>query len=166
MSTPLIYTIGHSTHAIGYFLELLTDYKITCVVDVRSLPASRFNPQYNKNALSAFLRAHAITYLHLGEEFGARQSDPNVFDDNGKVDFEKMRNSPQFTKGMERLANGVNAGYTIALMCSEADPLRCHRFSMIAVALTAFQVRHILKDKSSLTQDELELILLKSYTRK
>src|SRR5687767_13103315 len=166
MSKPLIYTIGHSTHAIGYFLELLTDYKITCVVDVRSLPASRFNPQYNKNALSTFLRAHGITYLHFGEEFGARQSDPQVLDDKGKVDFEKMRKSPQFKKGMARLTKGVEGGYTIALMCSEADPLRCHRFSMIAVALTEFHVRHILKDKSNLTQGELEVILLKMYAGK
>jgi hypothetical protein len=67
---------------------------------------------------------------------------------------------------MERLANGVEGGYTIALMCSEADPLRCHRFSMIAVALTEFQVRHILKDKSNLTQGELEVILLKMYAGK
>jgi uncharacterized protein (DUF488 family) len=98
MSKPLIYTIGHSTHAIDYFLELLTDYKITCVVDVRSLSASRFNPQYNKNALSTFLRAHGITYLHFGEEFGARQSDPQLLDDKGKVDFEKMRKSPNLKK--------------------------------------------------------------------
>ena len=166
MTKPLIYTIGHSTHPIEYFLELISHYKITCVVDVRSLPASRFNPQYNKNALSNFLRTHGIAYLHLGEEFGARQSAADLLDEEGKVDFEKMRSSIRFKKGLDRLEKGVSENYTIALMCSEADPLQCHRFSMISVALTDIEVSHILKDKTILTQGELEDVLLKGYVRK
>jgi uncharacterized protein (DUF488 family) len=166
MTKPLIYTIGHSTHPVEYFLELISHYKITCVVDVRSLPASRFNPQYNKSALSNFLGAHGITYLHFGEEFGARQSDEDLLDEEGRVDFEKIRRSDPFKKGMDRLSKGVSENYTIALMCSEADPLQCHRFAMISVALTDFDVRHILKDKTTLTQEELEDALLKMYVRK
>lgn len=166
MAKPVIYTIGHSTHEIEYFIELLKHHGVNCVVDVRSLPASRFNPQYNKNALADSLTKRGITYLHFGEEFGARQTDPSLLDEGGRVDFEKIRDSQKFTKGIERLTKGLQEGNTIALMCSEAEPLHCHRFSMISVALKDFDVRHILKDKSVRTQEQLENDLLKMYSTK
>jgi uncharacterized protein (DUF488 family) len=166
MTKPVIYTIGHSTHVIEYFIELLKHHGVNCVVDVRSLPASRFNPQYNKKALADALTQQGITYLHFGEEFGARQTDPSLLDEEGRVDFEKIRDSEKITKGIERLTKGIHEGYTIALMCSEAEPLHCHRFSMISVALKDFDVRHILKDKSIRTQEQLENDLLKMYSNK
>ena len=166
MSKAVIYTIGHSTHPIDYFIALLKTYHIDCVVDVRSMPASRFNPQYNKKALTASLHDHQIAYLHFGEEFGARQTDPALLDFEGRVDFQKMRASAKFQHGVERLRKGVHDGYTIALMCSEAAPLHCHRFAMISCALTDFDVQHILKDKSLINQQELEHQMLETYAGK
>ena len=166
MNKPVIYTIGHSTHPIAYFLELLKTHHVNCVVDVRSMPASRFNPQYNKKSLTKSLNNHGIAYLHFGEEFGARQTDPALLDNEGRVDFEKMRASAKFQQGIARLQKGCVSGYTIALMCSEAEPLHCHRFSMISFALTEFDVRHILKDKSLIEQVALEDQMLKVYTKK
>lgn len=166
MVKPVIYTIGHSTHPIEYFIELLKLHNVNCVVDVRSLAASRFNPQYNKKALVTSLSNQGVAYLHFGEEFGARQTDPSLLDEEGRVDFEKIRNSEKFARGIERLAKGLMEGYTIGLMCSESEPLYCHRFSMISVALTDFDVRHILKNKSMLTQSQLESNLLKMYSSK
>lgn len=166
MVKPVIYTIGHSTHKIEYFLELLKDHKVNCVVDVRSLAASRFNPQYNKKALANSLNEHDITYLHFGEEFGARQTDPNLLDEAGRVDFDKVRNAEKFKNGIERLWQGVTKGYVIALMCSESEPLDCHRFSMISMALKDFDVKHILKNNSVVNQTELENELLKMYSKK
>ncbi|MEI9919515.1 MAG: DUF488 domain-containing protein [Bacteroidota bacterium] len=166
MAARRIYTIGHSTHEINYFIDLLQGYNIDCVVDVRTLAASRFNPQYNKSALSESLRDHKITYIHMPEEFGARHTDPALLT-NGRVDFDKVRKSETFKKGVERLRHGVNKGFTIALMCAEADPLDCHRFSLISFALKdEFDIVHILKDKSSVTQQELEQELLKKYKKK
>lgn len=161
-----LFTIGHSTHPIDYFLELLSHYNVNCVVDVRSVAASRFNPQYNKKALANSLKEHNIEYLHFGEEFGARQTNPDLLDDEGRVDFQKVRGSEKFAKGVDRLSKGVGEGYTIALMCSEADPLSCHRFSMISVAFKDFEILHILKDKSIITQGELENKLLNQYAGK
>jgi len=136
------------------------------VVDVRTLAASRFNPQYNKSALSASLRDRNITYIHMPEEFGARHSAPELLTD-GRVDFEKVRKSAGFKKGVERLRHGLNKGFTIALMCAEAEPLECHRFSLISVALKdEFEIIHILKDKTSITQHDLEQELLKKYKKK
>jgi uncharacterized protein (DUF488 family) len=165
---PTIYTIGHSTHPADYFLELLTTHSINCVVDVRSVPASRFNPQFNKNRLAEFLGKNNITYLHFAQEFGARRTDPSLLDEERRVDFGKVRASEDFKKGIERIRQGVEKGFSIALMCAESDPLECHRFLMISTALqdAGFEVRHILKDKSSLSNSQLEDQLLKKYHKK
>lgn len=167
MSKPTVYTIGHSTHKADYFLELLQAHAVNCVVDVRSVAASRFNPQYNKKALATFLNENGITYLHFADEFGARQTNPDVLN-RGKVDFEKVRNSTSFKRGVERIRSGVDKGYTIALMCAESEPLDCHRFSMVSVGLQheGFEVQHILKDKSIISNIELEQELLKKYEDK
>jgi uncharacterized protein (DUF488 family) len=163
---PVIYTIGHSTHPIEYFLELLFNFKVDCLVDVRSLPASRFNSQYNKKALIDSLWRNNIRYVHCGEEFGARQTDPVLLDREGRVDFNKMRSSDKFRQGIRSLWTAVEQHMTVALMCSEGEPLHCHRFGMISPALDGFDVRHILKDKSIIGQHELENEMLKLYAKK
>jgi len=163
-----IYTIGHSTHSSEYFLELLQAYAITCVVDVRSVAASRYNPQYNKEALSDFLKQNNIIYLHFGLEFGARQTAPELMDASGQLDFEKVSQASNFKNGVERLRQGIAKGFAIALMCAESEPLDCHRFGMIAVALVreGFNVCHILKDKTLKSHAELEEYLLRKYEKK
>lgn len=168
MSTPVIYTIGHSNHRLEFFFELLQAYSIDCLVDVRSMPASTYNPQFNKEALSRFLKSNAIEYHHYGKEFGARHADPAVLDEEGRVDFALIRKTPAFISGMERLIQKINEGKAITLMCSESDPMECHRFSMISVALEAagLEVRHILKDKNWKSNIALENQLLKRYSKK
>ena len=168
MEKPIIYTVGHSTHQIDYFLELLQKYSVNCLVDVRSVAASSYNPQYNKEPLSNFLKNHGITYMHFAEEFGARHTDPDLLDDEGKVDFEKVRKSWNFKNGVERLWLGLDKGFTVALMCSEGEPFDCHRFSMVSIALEkdGFEVKHILKDKTLKSNSELESQLLKKYDKK
>ena len=157
MEKPIIYTVGHSTHQIDYFLELLQKYSVTCIVDVRSVAASSYNPQYNKEPLSNFLKNNGVTYMHYAEEFGARHTDPDLLDEDGKVDFEKVRKSWNFKNGVERLWLGLDKGFTIALMCSEGEPFDCHRFSMVSIALEkdGFDVKHILKDKTLKSNAEL-----------
>ena len=166
--TKTIYTIGHSTHEFSYFLTLLSTYQIDCIVDVRSTPASGRNPQYNKAALQNTLRAEDILYLHFGKEFGARQPNQAVQNEDGQVNFEKFRQTTAFQKGIQQLEEGIEKGYKIALMCSESDPLDCHRFSMIANFLVekGFEVHHILKDKSLVAHADMEAQLLKKYAKK
>jgi uncharacterized protein (DUF488 family) len=165
MDKPIIYTVGHSTHPFDYFLSLLQEYHVNCLVDVRSIAASSYNPQYNKEPLSSFLKNNGIIYMHLPEEFGARHRDPALLDEKGKVDFAKVRKSQHFKNGVDRLWLGINKGYTITLMCSESDPFDCHRFSMITVALqqVGFEVLHIMKDKTLKSTPDLEQLLLKKY---
>jgi uncharacterized protein (DUF488 family) len=164
---PVIYTVGHSTHKAFYFLKLLQQHNVDTVIDVRSIAASRFQPQYIKSRLGAYLAANDIRYFHLHEEFGARQKDTSLLDEIGRVDFEKVRARPEFRRGVEFLREETKNGHNLALMCAEADPLSCHRFSMISVALkNDFHIRHILKDGSLIENAELEKLLLKKFKRK
>ena len=168
MKEKTIYTVGHSTHTIEYFFELIDTFGINCIVDVRSVAASRFNPQYNKEAFSNYLKKQGVQYLHFVKEFGARQDDPSVLDEENKVDFEKVRLQSSFSEGVLRLEKGLLAGYNIALMCSESEPFDCHRFAMVAIGLEkeGFKVKHILKDKTVISNADLEKELLKKYAKK
>jgi uncharacterized protein (DUF488 family) len=165
---PIIYTVGHSTHQLDYFFELLKEYGVTCLIDVRSVAASSYNPQYNQQPLKNFMKNKGITYLHFAEEFGARHKDPDLLDDEGKVDFEKVRKSWPFKNGVERIWKGLDKGFVISLMCSESEPFDCHRFSMVSIALDkdGFDVKHIMKDKTLKTNADLENQLLKKYDKK
>jgi len=168
MDRPIIYTVGHSNHQIDFFLELLQTAQINCIVDVRSVPASTYSPQYNQDFLKNFLKHNQVTYLHFIDEFGAKQTDNDLLDSEGILDFEKVRKTRLFQQGLERIWHGVEKGFKIAILCSESEPLDCHRFSMISIGLEndGFEVRHILKDKSIKTNLELEMELLKKCEKK
>jgi len=168
MDSPVIYTIGHSTHHVDYFLELLREYGVNCVIDVRSVAASSYNPQYNEEPIKNFLKNNKITYLHFAEEFGARRTDPDLLGEKGKVDFEKVRNAWSFQNGLKMVWQGIKKGDVMAIMCSESEPLDCHRFSMVSVGLEddGFEVKHILKNKSIKTNEELKNELLNKFKKK
>lgn len=163
-----IYTVGHSNHSFEHFLGLLTKHGINCVVDVRSIAASRFNPQFNKQRLSESLKQHEIRYLHFDKEFGARRVDKMLLGNDGRLDFKKVSASSEFKEGVLRLKSGMVKGFVIALMCAEANPLECHRFGMVCRFLPKkeFDIFHILKDGSLLSQHALEHQLLRSLEKK
>ena len=165
MELPTIYTVGHSTHEAGYFLSLLAKQHIDCLIDVRSVPYSHIAPQFNKDALVESLKSYNIKYAHFKSEFGARQTSPLLLDENGVVDFQKVRETEEFKRGVRRLKNGVEQGYKIALMCSEANPFDCHRFSMISYQLIkeGLTVKHVLKDGRVISNSLLEADLLLKY---
>ena len=106
--------------------------------------------------------------MHFGEEFGARHRNPELWDDDGVVDFEKVQRSRAFQNVIERVDIGLSKGFNIALMCSEGNPLECHRFSMVSSYLVddGFDVYHILKNKSLATHAELLDKLEKKYFKK
>jgi hypothetical protein len=147
---------------------MIKTHRVNCIVDVRSIAASRFNPQYNKKALQDSLAKNNVLYMHFEKEFGARQTNPEVLNDAGQVDFEKVKQSKEFQNGVSRLKDGIGKGYTIALMCAEAEPLDCHRFGMITPALkeSGFDVKHILKDNSLISTDVLEVQLVQKFKKK
>ena len=158
-----LYSIGHSSQTQEEFLALLTSYSINCVVDVRSVPASKYSPQFNQENLKWFLKSHGIQYLHFGDEFGARRTDS--IDENGQVNFEIAVKTPNFQQGVVRLMRGLEKGYQIALMCSEADPLECHRFSMVSRYFydLGLDVQHILKDGTLASHASLEKEMINQF---
>jgi len=143
-----LYTIGHSTHAIEKFFELLSIHAITAICDVRSSPYSKFNPQFNRETLQAELKRKGITYVFLGKELGPRSDDPACYV-NGKVQYSALAKTDLFEQGIQRLKKGM-ASYRIALMCAEKDPILCHRTILVCRQLreSGIKIRHILDDGS------------------
>ena len=141
-------TIGHSTHPLKVFVELLLRHKVSALADVRSTPFSRFNPQFNRDALERELKSYGIRYVFLGRELGARSDDPSCYE-NGRVQYARLAQLPSFHQGIARLKAGAR-DHKIAIMCAEREPLECHRTLLVARALDAdgVAVEHILPDGS------------------
>jgi uncharacterized protein (DUF488 family) len=129
-----ILTVGHSRHDWPYFLRLLQEAGVTAVADVRSQPHSQWCPQFNRPELERSLRQQQLAYVFLGAELGGRPSDSDLYDEEGRVQYESVRATPEFKRGLERVLE-AREHYNVALLCSEEDPLDCHRGLMIAPAL-------------------------------
>jgi len=157
-----ILTIGHSTHSYAEFLQLLRDARVTAVADVRSSPFSRHQPHFNKEELRKKLRSVKIDYAFLGDELGGRPKSDGLFCE-GIADYEKMALTTEFERGLQRVIRG-SANYRVALMCSEHDPLDCHRCLLVGRALgrRGFDVSHILFNGNQKTQTEIEAELLRA----
>ncbi len=142
----ILYTIGHSTHPLVKFVELLKLHEIRAVCDVRSSPYSRYNPQFNRETIQAELKKHGIAYVHLGKELGPRSDDPGCYE-NGKVQYDRLAKTDLFQEGIKRVKEGMKT-FRIALMCSEKDPIMCHRTILVCrpLARESIGIRHILDD--------------------
>ncbi len=161
----VLYTIGHSQHKTEYFIEMLKVYRINYVLDVRSTPYSQFASDYNKENIKKVLSNVGIQYGFMGRYFGARQEDRNLYTDEGYLDFERTRRSIPFQVGMQNVMKGVQLGYKIALMCTEKDPMECHRAIMVARTFyeNGLDVQHILWDKTLQSHAVLNKRLLDLY---
>lgn len=148
MSAPELYTVGHSTHPIEAFLDLLEGARVEAIADVRRYPGSRRNPQFAAAALRAALAEVGSGYHELGEELGGRRR-PAKDSPNGGWRVEQFRGyadhmaGAEFASGLERLERIAATGRT-AVMCAEGDWRRCHR-RMVADAMLVrgFRVVHL-----------------------
>ena len=142
----ILYTIGHSNHTISHFIALLKRHKINMVVDVRSVPYSRYCSQFDKNVVSATLQEANIQYMFLGKELGARPDDPACHE-GGRVDFKCIARRKEFKDGLQCLLTDIGK-YYIVLMCTEKEPLECHRTILICRYLKEHKlcIKHILED--------------------
>jgi uncharacterized protein (DUF488 family) len=154
---PILYTIGHSKHPIEKFLGLLKLHGIKTLVDVRTNPMSRFNPQFNKKRLEESLANEEIEYVFAGEGLGGRPKNPGFYDESGVIVYERVAESKAFKDGLAQVVAMLDEK-NVAVMCSEEDPQACHRKSLIGKALAGvpgITLRHIRGDGSS--QDEMAL---------
>lgn len=160
-----LFTIGHSQYTPEYFLKLLEKHCVNYVLDVRSTPYSRYAEQFNRENIHAFLEKKGIKYSCMGKYFGARPMELSLYNSKGYLDFEKVTESERFNIGAENVLLGLERGNKIALMCTEKDPIDCHRAIMVARAfdLRGIEVNHILSNGDIQTQKELDNRLLDMY---
>ncbi len=141
--TILVMTIGHSTHMLEEFIRWLYAHEATCVVDVRSVPRSWHNPQFNKDTLPESLKQAAIGYIHMPGLGGLRHAKGDLLNVGWRnVSFRGYADymqTPEFKNYLEDLIQLASQG-RIVLMCAEALPWRCHR-SLIADALLVRGIR-------------------------
>jgi len=158
-------TIGHSNHTIEELVQLLNRHRVDVIVDVRSMPYSKRQPQFNREALQQSLRARNVAYLYMGDRLGARYSDPKLIRPDGRVDLKRVAELPAFQSAIQSIVQAVEKGHRIALMCSEGDPFDCHRFVLVSRALQSAGVRmfHILPDGQLVCNSVLEDRLLEKY---
>jgi uncharacterized protein (DUF488 family) len=137
-----VLTVGHSTRSIGTFIELLCAHAVTQLIDVRTVPRSRHNPQFNQDVLPAALIEAGIGYAHAAGLGGFRPTTPDSRNSGWRnLSFRGYADYMQTPDFAENLACVIELSLTdrVALMCAEAVPWRCHR-SLIADALIANEV--------------------------
>jgi uncharacterized protein (DUF488 family) len=156
-----VFTIGHSTRTLEEFTELLQTYQITLLTDVRTVPHSRHNPQFNKEALPNHLKALGVKYIHLPEIGGLRHPSRNSINlalENasfrGYADYMQTK---EFSEALLKVV-ALARENRLALMCAEALPWKCHRI-LISDALVARHVRvlHIISKTDTITHQLNEL---------
>jgi uncharacterized protein (DUF488 family) len=153
-----VLTIGHSTRSLDEFVTLLKGHAVTLVIDVRTIPRSRHNPQFNRDSLPDSLKKAGIEYVHmpgLGGLRHARTDSLNIGWRNASFrGYADYMQTPEFQEEIENVIQ-LAKEHRLALMCAEAVPWRCHR-SLIGDALTVRGVRT--EDIMSLTQRRLHAL--------
>ena len=154
--TP-IYTIGYGARSIEEFIDVLQQYHIQYLVDIRTAPYSRYKPEFSKAALENALQAANIRYLYLGQELGGQPDDPDCYVD-GKVDYDKVKAKPGYQAGIERIRNAHRQQLPVVLMCSEGKPEQCHRSKLIGATLTEHKIPVVHIDETDQLKNQEEVI--------
>lgn len=156
-----IFTIGHSTRTLNEFIGLIKNYGISLVVDVRTVPRSRHNPQFNKESLPAILKTNNIKYIHMPEIGGLRHpkrdSENLAWRNSGFRGYADYMQTQEFTDNLLKIIVLAKEN-CLALMCAEALPWRCHR-SLISDALVVrhLKVEHIISLTSCINHELNEM---------
>lgn len=142
-ASPAVLSIGHSTHSLDEFVGLLLAHGVTCVVDVRTVPRSFHNPQFNKTSLSRSLKKAGLEYVHMpglgGLRYAKRDSINLGWRNTSFRGYADYMQTTAFEMSLNELIRLTNQD-RVALMCAEALPWRCHR-SLIADALLIRGIR-------------------------
>ena len=152
-SVPIMLTIGHSNRKLDDLMGLLIEHHVTIIADVRSYPVSRYVPWFSRKPLHDELRGNGIKYAWLGGILGARTSEDSCYDSDGRVSYDALSHTRGYSEGLDRLECKARSlsddDGMLAVLCTEADPLKCHRGILIAPMLEArgITVSHILWDE-------------------
>jgi len=150
-------TIGYGKTELQTFIRTLIRYKVDCIVDVRSTPYSKYCAPFNKDIFEIELAKYNISYKWMGNLLGGRPKDQSAYDENGIADYEKLAKTELFLGGLAVLER-LSVTNNVAIMCSEQDPIKCHRFLAISrqLAKREFRIVHIKDLNSYVKQSQLE----------
>lgn len=151
-----LYTIGHSTHSIQNVVDILRSNEITSVCDVRSVPYSKHTPQFDRESLKRSIVGAGLHYVYLGNQLGGRSKNPRHYAE-GQVQYDRLASSSAFRQGLDRLDKEM-AQNIVVLMCTEKDPLNCHRAILITRQLrtSMVEILHIMFDGTTETNEKFE----------
>lgn len=160
-----IYTIGHSNYSAERLVDMLRKYNINCIVDIRGIAYSQYNVQYNKDIIKSTLMGTGLSYIYMGNMFGANRETAESYNEEGYAEFHRVVKEVSFKRGIERLKDGCRKGYNIVLLGAMQDPIRCHRAILVGRELSkeGFDVNHIMHDYSIAKEGEIEKMLLNKY---
>ncbi len=161
------YTIGHSTRNLEDFIYIIKQYKINCIMDVRRVPygSNEYTEIFNREFLDMKLKAEEISYIYCGKELGGGINEKEVIDEVGDVEFDKIIITPLFQRGISKIERKIKNGQKIALLCSERNPLNCHRSILIGYVLSKIGifVEHIIDVNNTKSQSRIEEELFITY---
>lgn len=167
MKATLIYTIGYGNRKFEDFIQILQNFEIDYLLDVRSRPYSKFNPDFSQDNLKSLLKDKGITYGFLGDTLGGRPDCPDCYDQQGKVDYEVVKQQNFFQRGLLRIRTAYQKQLKIVLMCSESKPEECHRTKLIGEELIKQNIKlsHIDEKGRLKSQHDIMLKLTKGRNR-
>jgi uncharacterized protein (DUF488 family) len=160
-SETIVYTIGHSTRTIDEFVEMLKTYGVSLLVDVRTVPRSRHNPQFNKETLPTSLKQFSIKYIHMPEIGGLRHPKRDsinlAWENSGFRGYADYMQTPEFNAALLKII-ALARENRLVLMCAEALPWKCHR-NLLSDALVVrhIKVEHIISKTDTINHQLNEL---------
>ncbi len=158
--STVVFTIGHSTRTLEEFVEILKAYSVNLVVDVRTIPRSRHNPQFNKETLPTSLKIDGIRYIHMPEIGGLRHPKRDsinlAWENSGFRGYADYMQTQEFTDNLLKIV-ALARENCLALMCAEALPWKCHR-NLLSDALVVrhVKVEHIISKDSTINHQLTE----------
>jgi len=158
-----VFTIGHSNHDITAFVNLLLANKIELLIDVRSTPYSKIYPHFNMSPLEVSLTNNSIKYIFLGNSLGGRSNSISDYSE-GRVMYDRLAQKEEYISSINELIS-ISAKYKTVLMCSEKEPLECHRALLISKSIEMHNMKifHIHRDGYIESQSEAIQRLLKIW---
>ena len=156
MKKSNIYSIGHGNKKTDDFISELKSFDIKYLLDIRSKPFSKWNPQFNQNVLKSTIEKENIKYLFVGDVLGGLPKDKSCYNKEGKVLYNEIRNKDFFKGGLSRIIIANEKNIKVVLMCSESNPEECHRSKLIGQELlknSGISINHIISKNTLKSQE-------------
>ena len=150
-----IHTIGHSNLSAEGLVGMLKQRGITQVIDVRSTPYSRYVPHFNRDNIRTTLERNGTGYTHMGKALGGRPQDDRLYDRDGRANYGLMAQEKTFQDRVGQVEQVAEDSHTL-LMCTEPDPLRCHRTLLVSQELASrgADIIHLMRDGQQESHEE------------